>query len=225
MKGFKILGVAAALAASLLAGCGSDSDIVQIQPAAAQQGVNFVQVEFLARPVINEGLITDNALLNAFNSVTPAFVRAALGNPNGPEAVAAGPILADATATLNALLGLSNGTGPFQGAVGTPAGGTPDAAFFAGVFLPDVMRIDTTLNIAANAPSFASLATVDGRTTPVGGRKITDDVMDVVTTSLTNNGAAIDNVGYARSGAAPNENAGTGHSPPSATFPYLAEAN
>jgi Domain of unknown function (DUF4331) len=79
----------------------------------------YQQVERLARPAINEGLITSNSLLNAFNSVPPT----------ADLSPAAGPIATEAIRTLKALGNNDDRTKALLGA-----------------FLPDVMRIDTTGN-------------------------------------------------------------------------------
>jgi hypothetical protein len=77
----------------------------------------YQQVERLARPGINEGLITSNNLLGIFNSVPPT----------ADLSPAAAPIGAEATRTLRAL------------------GNSPErASALLTAFLPDVMRIDTT---------------------------------------------------------------------------------
>ncbi len=77
----------------------------------------YQQVERLARPGINEGLITSQNLLAAFNSVPPT----------ADLSPAAAPIGAEATRTLRAL------------------GNSPERAkALLTAFLPDVMRIDTT---------------------------------------------------------------------------------
>jgi hypothetical protein len=78
---------------------------------------NYQQVERLARPAINEGLIVSNDLLNTFNSVPPT----------ADVTPAAAPIGAEATRTLKALGNDTNRTNALLAA-----------------FLPDVMRIDTT---------------------------------------------------------------------------------
>jgi hypothetical protein len=77
----------------------------------------YQQVERLARPAINEGLITSNNLLNTFNSVPPT----------ADLSPAAAPIGAEAIRTLKALGNNDERTKALLGA-----------------FLPDVMRIDTT---------------------------------------------------------------------------------
>ncbi len=223
-----------------LTGCGSSTeDFVFTGSQNQNQGnngngptpVEFVQVEQLARPAINEGLLVTNAFLNAYNSVPPSFVAAALSNPDGPEAAAVGPIFAEAVASLASFLALSDGTGPFA-----PA--NPDVAFFVGIFLPDVMRIDTTQNFAPGSPAFpgAFAGALNTNFVLIGGRKLTDDVMDAVTTSLTNNIAVVDNVPYTRPDVGPGaQNPAIGHQllngqvsnaiNDPATFPYLAPAN
>ncbi|MBI3924181.1 MAG: DUF4331 family protein [Armatimonadetes bacterium] len=150
-RNFRMLAATVVLATGLVTGCTSSSDnnAAVVQPANAQ-GVNNVQVEQLARPAINEGLLITNAFLNAYNSVSPAFVNTALTNPGSPEAAALAPIATEALATLGAFLTLSNGTGPFAG---VPGGPTPP--FFVGIFLPDVMRIDTTQNFPPGTSAYA----------------------------------------------------------------------
>ncbi len=78
---------------------------------------NYQQVERLARPAINEGLIVSNDLLNTFNSVPPT----------ADITPAAAPIGAEATRTLKALGNDTNRTNARLAAI-----------------LPDVMQIDTT---------------------------------------------------------------------------------
>ncbi len=77
----------------------------------------YRQVERLARPAVNEGLIFTNNLLNTFNSVPPTV----------DLTPAAAPIGAEATRTLKALGNNDDRTKALLTA-----------------FLPDVMRIDTT---------------------------------------------------------------------------------
>jgi hypothetical protein len=77
----------------------------------------YQQVERLARPAINEGLITSNNLLNTFNSVPPTVDLSPAAAPIGNEAVRTLKALGNSDERTKALLG---------------------------AFLPDVMRIDTT---------------------------------------------------------------------------------
>jgi Domain of unknown function (DUF4331) len=77
----------------------------------------YQQVERLARPAINEGLIVSNDLLNTFNSVPPTADLSPAAAPIGAEATRTLKALGNDNARTNALLT---------------------------AFLPDVMRIDTT---------------------------------------------------------------------------------
>jgi hypothetical protein len=75
------------------------------------------------------------------------------------------------------------------------------------------MRIDI------NAPSgYGTHVNSAGR--PDRGRKLTDDVVDVTLTVLTQGAVTGDNVSY----SGPNAG-GTGHKPLLPNFPYLAEPN
>ena len=82
-----------------------------------------------------------------------------------------------------------------------------------GAFLPDVMRIDTT------GPSGYANA-LNAKGSPIRGRMLTDDVIDITLSVLTNGAVTADNVSY----AGPNLG-GTGHKPLLAQFPYLADMN
>jgi hypothetical protein len=156
------------------------------------------QLERLAQPAINEGLVVQNALLNALNSVGPDCEAQALAGIE-PCASAAAPIFADAIATLAAL-----GNSPAQ------------INAIVGAFLPDVMRIDTT------GPSgYAAAVNAAGR--PIRGRKLMDDVIDITLSVVGSNLPAAfqtDNVSY----FGPNLG-GSGHSPLLPVFPYLAAPN
>ncbi len=158
-------------------------------------GGSCTQVERLAQPAINEGLIVTNDFLNTLNQVGPEVEAAILASPNP----LANPILAEAAQTL---LALGN----------TPA----QAVAIATAFLPDVMRIDTT------GPSgYAAAVNAAGR--PIRGRRITDDVIDITLSVIvpgTVPAVESDNVSY----AGPNAN-GSGHRPLLPKFPYLADPN
>jgi len=153
------------------------------------------QVARLARPAIGEGLLTTTAYQNALNSVGPDFEAAALAG-HKPEADVAGPIVAEAKKTLMAF-------------------GNDDkrATALLVAFLPDVMRIDTT------GPS-GYAAALNAKGSPIRGRKITDDVIHVTLSVVTNGGVTTDNVSY----AGPN-GGGTAHKPLLTSFPYLADPN
>ena len=156
------------------------------------------QVERLAQPAINEGLVVTNAFLNALNAIGPDCEAAALAGIQ-PCASAAAPILGEAAATLAALGNSSAQIGAIVGA-----------------FLPDVLRIDTT------GPSgYAAAVNTSGR--PIRGRKLMDDVIDITLSVVASNlppALRTDNVTY----TGPNLG-GSGHKPLLPTFPYLAPPN
>jgi hypothetical protein len=153
------------------------------------------QVARLARPAIGEGLLTTTAYQNALNSVGPDFEAAALAG-HKPEADVAGPIVAEAKKTLMAF-------------------GNDDkrANALLAAFLPDVMRIDTT------GPS-GYAAALNAKGSPIRGRKISDDVIHITLSVVTNGAVTTDNVSY----AGPN-GGGTAHKPLLSSFPYLADPN
>ncbi len=145
----------------------------------------YNQVERLARPAINEGLIVTNSFLNAFNSIPP----------NKDLSDAAAPVRAEAK---NTLLALGNSS--------------ERADILLGAFLPDVMRIDTTI------PS-GYVNAVNGKGSPIAGRMLKDDVIDQTLSVLTNGAVKSDNVSY--DGNGPSQ----GHQPLVPQFPYLAFPN
>lgn len=161
-----------------------------------QDGDGYRQVERLARPAVNEGLVVTQDFLQALNAVTPSFEAAALaGEPSAAEA--AGPIVGEVKQTLLAL------------------GNSEDRAnALIGAFLPDVMRIDTT------GPSgYANDLNEKG--SPVRGRLLEDDVVDITLSVLTDGAITSDNVSYEGTPGNPAQ----GHQPLDANFPYLAPAN
>ncbi|MEO0491510.1 MAG: DUF4331 domain-containing protein [Cyanobacteria bacterium J06659_2] len=159
-------------------------------------GGKFDQVERLARPAINEGLIVTNDFLNTLNSVGPDFEAAALARRQ-PAARAAAPIIAEAKQTLLAI------------------GNSDDRAdALLGAFLPDVMRIDTT------GPSGYANALNDNGS-PIRGRLLKDDVVDITLSVLTNGAITTDNVSYEGTPGNPAQ----GHQPLAPAFPYLAPPN
>ena len=218
-KLISLLGLVAS-AALLLASC-SDSQIAAINPVNAQVGgPNRTQVERLARPGINEALLFTNGFLNTLNAITPATEAFLLDPANaGTQAVIdATPLLTEA----RTVLGLVNGTGT--------ASATTTAQVNA--FLPDVMRIDTTnaVGIATTAYSFE----LNAAGSPVSGRKLTDDVVDITLSVLSLGTVTSDGVPYYRPGAGTGSmNQSIGHQRlngqatdfGSATFPFLAPPN
>lgn len=126
----------------------------------------WIQVERLARPAINEGLILTNAYLEAFNSISPDL----------DLSDAAAPVRAEAVA----VLGLLNSFSANLGITTAPSPGV-----VAGGFLPDVMRIDTSVDMTPQTTAYnADFVLVDGNPMLTGGRKIEDDVMDITLSYL-----------------------------------------
>jgi len=189
--GYNILSIAVRVPRAWLAG----STSATTYDAWTTVSVGGKQIARLARPAIGEGLLTTTAYQNALNSVGPDFEAAALAG-HKPEAEVAGPIVAEAKHTLMAF-------------------GNDDARATALLlaFLPDVMRIDTS------GPS-GYAAALNAKGSPIRGRKITDDVIHVTLSVVTNGAVKTDNVTY----AGPN-GGGTGHKPLLSSFPYLAEPN
>ncbi len=158
----------------------------------------FVQIERLARPAINEGLVLTNAFLNAFNSIPPSADLSA----------AAAPVRAEALATITAV-------------------GNADPAATAGAFLPDVRRIDTTVDSPVGTMAYANSLNAIG--SPVAGRKLEDDVIDITLTVLTSGGITTDNVTYAGEPGNPAQGHqmlnGQAAFNGAASFPFLAPPN
>lgn len=183
------------------------------------------QVERLARPAINEGLVLSDRRLNRWNKIGP---RDDLSTNNQP-------VLAEAAAVLTAVndYGKKNGLKP------------PGVDVVVAGFLPDVMRIDTSKSLAINKAAYnGDFVTVRGSTPApmlTGGRKLEDDVVDITLSYLLNGdptGASVkDGVSY--SGGTTCQTAGQGsvgnsghrclHGQQtrlgSASFPFLAMPN
>jgi hypothetical protein len=110
---------------------------------------------------------------------------------------AAAPIGAEATRTLKALGNSDERTKTLLTA-----------------FLPDVMRIDTT-----GTSGYANALNAKG--SPIRGRLLLDDTIDITLSVLTNGAVKGDNVSYAGSP----DNPAQGHKPLETSFPYLALPN
>ncbi len=158
----------------------------------------FMQVDRLARPAINEGLVITNDFLNRMNQVGPDCEALALAGQQ-PCAGILGPVFTEAIGTLTALGNSSTRVGQLVAA-----------------FLPDVMRIDTT-QASGYAAGFGGL---NGPATLTRGRLLKDDVIDATLFVLTNGVVTSDGVSY----DGPNLD-GRGHKPLRTTFPYLATPN
>jgi hypothetical protein len=185
----------------------------------------YVQIERLARPAVNEGLLFTNDFLNAFNSIPPTLDLAT----DNPAVLA---VLTEASAALD-LVDTLNGRDDFK---------EDFAHQVVAGFLPDVMRIDTSVVPGVNSIGYVSDFVLVGDEANkaimlTGGRKIKDDVADITLTYLVGGftdvaavlgGAPFsiqDGVSYA---GAPG-NPAQGHRPlhretasGSAVFPFLA---
>jgi Domain of unknown function (DUF4331) len=117
--------------------------------------------------------------------------------PTADLTPAAGPIGAEAARTLKALGNNDDRTKALLGA-----------------FLPDVMRIDTT-----GASGYANA--LNSKLSPIRGRMLKDDVIDITVNLLSNGAIKGDNVSY----DGPSGNAAQGHKPLEGNFPYLALPN
>ena len=179
------LSAAVLLMGTLAVSCGNDNDDDDNGGAQRQEGEatgalgpDAVQVERLARPAINEGLIISNDLLNAFNQVPPS---ADLSD-------AAAPVRTEAVTVIDAFDAV-------DGKDDTTAEGVATA------FLPDVMRIDTTVDIAPGKTAYNADVSGD-KGILTGGRKIEDDVIDITLSFLVAGdatGQAVkDNVSYSQ---------------------------
>lgn len=205
------------LSSVLAISCGSDDDDNSSSAPQQEQetvvgplGAGATQVERLARPAINEGLIISNEFLNAFNSIPPS---ADLSD-------AAAPVREEAALVIDA-------ADMIDGKDDLPTSAVTNA------FLPDVMRIDTRLDIAPGKTAYNADVSGDlGMLT--GGRKIEDDVIDITLSFLVSADATgdkvKDNVFYE---GVPGNPAQPGHKKlyqqknrkGPASFPFLAEPN
>ncbi len=164
---------------------------------------SYTQVERLARPALNEGLVLTNSNLNLWNSVAPSVDLSA----------DAANLRTEVVGTLNAIRSYATGQGL------APA---PLAQVVSG-FLPDTMRIDTTKNFPGAS---ATLTTIGGgmayagcvsatQAILCGGRKLRDNVVQITINYLANStNAGLAGVPY---------DPGT-QAPPAllAAFPYMA---
>ncbi|PPS41041.1 hypothetical protein B1A85_19085 [Chroococcidiopsis sp. TS-821] len=188
-KGYNVNAIVVRVPINFLRGSTSATtfDVWQTISVRDPRSGQFKQFERLAQPGINEGLVVTNDFLNAFNSIPPS------------------QDLSPSTALVrrearNTLLALGNSS--------------VQADALLAAFLPDVMRIDTTI------PSgYASAVNTQKR--PIAGRKLLDDVIDTTLSVLTNKAVTTDNVSYAGTPGNPAQ----GHKPLVNQFPYLARQN
>jgi Domain of unknown function (DUF4331) len=186
-KGYNVNAIVARIPKSLLQS-NSKTDVFDVWQTISVRDPKtgkYNQVERLGRPGVNEGLVITNDFLNAFNSIPPSADLSA----------AAAPVRAEAK---NSLLALGN------------SDARANALLTA--FLPDVMRIDTTVKSGyVNA--------LNNKLAPIAGRMLLDDTIDQTLAVLTDGKITADNVSYNGSGPA------QGHQPLAPQFPYLALPN
>lgn len=195
-KGYNVNAIALQVPIDFLQGEGEATTFDIWETISFKDGDDYRQVERLARPAINEGLVVTQDFLQALNGVTPDFEVAALAG-QAKAAEAAAPIVGEVKQTLLAL-----------------GNSSERADTLIGAFLPDVMRIDTT------GPSgYANDLNAKG--SPVRGRLLEDDVIDITLSVLTDGAVTSDNVSYEGVPGNPAQ----GHQPLDENFPYLAPAN
>lgn len=195
--------LALALALALTAACTSDGTILppgpDPTPDPEPSARMYRQVEHLARPGINEALLITDAFLQGYNATAPSFagVDQATLNMVVGEAKTVLKALYLGTCLLDGALGLSPDAGLRPAGIkchttgpsiweGGQLGGTvltaeskaaaqayADAVF--GLFIPDVMRVDTSLPKS----NYLNLCGAGGKQGLCGGRFLNDDVIDV----------------------------------------------
>jgi hypothetical protein len=200
----------------LLVACGGDTEPARPDggdlPDAPDNVVPvYKQVEHLARPGIAEALLITNDFLNGYNATAPSF--AGVPEPVLDLVVGEAKTVLKAlylgTCLLNGVAGLNpqNGLHPagiechtVGAAVFEADGETQTAASIAasqayadavfGLFIPDVMRVDTGLPTSTYLNLCGAGATVG----LCGGRFVRDDTIDITYDFLLNGGLTTDNV-------------------------------
>lgn len=179
----------------------------------------YRQVEHLARPAINEAFILSDGFLNGYNATAPTFA--------GVDAATLGMVIAEAKVVMKAIylgvclingvagLNPQNGLHPAgiechavgaavfeaDGETQTAASVTASQAYadaVFGLFIPDTMRIDTTI---AGPSTYLNLCGA-GPVGLCGGRFVRDDVVDITYDFLFNGGLTADNVNPGAGGLA-----------------------
>jgi len=196
------------------AACGDDGNTTpgDDAPDAAPDGPpgsgGYKQVEHLARPGINEALLISEGFLAGYNATAPTFtgVPPAVLDQVVGEAKTVLKALYLGTCLLNGVAGLDPKTGLHPAgmechAVGaavfeadgvtqtaasvTAAQAYADAVF--GLFIPDVMRVDTAVASTYLTPCGS------GPVLLCGGRFVRDDVIDITYDFLLNGAASPEN--------------------------------
>ncbi|HEX3758580.1 MAG TPA: DUF4331 family protein [Kofleriaceae bacterium] len=168
--------------------------------------VGFHQVEQLARPGINEALLITEAFNAGYNATAPSFTGVPADTLDAvvDQAKTVLQALYLGACLINGVAGLTPDTGVKPAAIKchavgaaiwmadsvtlTPASKTAAAAYadkVFGQFIPDVMRVDTSVDSSYLVPCG------DLSSTPLlcGGRFLSDDVIDVTYDYLLNGAA------------------------------------
>ncbi|MEO6860251.1 MAG: DUF4331 domain-containing protein [Microcoleus sp.] len=154
-KGYNVNTIAVRVPKAFLqAGTGVNTFDVWTTTSVRDGVGGFKQLDRVARPAINEGLVITPSLMEAFNSISPKLDLSA----------AAAPVRQEAVATLKALDLLDGKQNVDPNAI-------------AQAFLPDVMRIDTT-----KTSGYASATNAQGSL--IGGRLLLDNVIDITLGAL-----------------------------------------
>lgn len=196
--------IALLLVGILASACGDDAAVTpdgsNPMPDAPNTAKVYRQIEHLGRPAINEALLISNDFLNGYNATAPSFkgVDPATLNMVVGEAKTVLKALYLGGCLLNGALGLSAAAGVKPGAITCHAVGgalwvggqlngtvlTPESVTAAQAyadkvfaqFIPDVLRIDTTVAVSTYLSPCMDL-----NTNPLlcGGRFVNNDVVDI----------------------------------------------
>jgi hypothetical protein len=203
---------AAALALIATASCGdSESKTVDAGlPDSPAQGATFHQVEHLARPGINEALLISEDFNAGYNATAPSFagVPTETLNAVAGQAKTVLKALYLGACLLDGALGLTPDTGVKPAGIPCHAVGaalwtentlsgvtlTADSKAAAQAyadkvfdqFIPDVMRVDTSL---PKSGYLALCGTAASKPLLCGGRLLNDDVIDITYNYLLNGAA------------------------------------
>jgi len=247
-------------------GPGSDAP-----PPDGPQPVTYHQIEQLARPGINEALLITDAFLEGYNATAPSFAGVPAGTLDQVvgEAKTVLKALYLGACLLDGVLGLDPTTGvkpagvqcaevggnmfsdgdALTGTTLTTATANAAAAYADRVFaqfVPDVMRIDTSVDSSYLTLCDPTNGVTAAKPLLCGGRKLNDDVIDVTyayllagaqvtkgppndgvagqVRALTTDGVVFDNANEANNSLSFSEgdstNSQQGHVPVTGTFPY-----
>lgn len=197
--------IALLLVGMLASACGDDAavnpDGSNPMPDAPDTAKVYRQIEHLGRPAINEALLISNDFLNGYNATAPSFkgVDPATLNMVVGEAKTVlkalylgGCLLNGTIPGITAATGVKPGAiqchaigpalwvgGALNGTVLTPESVTAAQAYADKVFaqfIPDVLRIDTTVAVSTYLSPCMDL-----NTSPLlcGGRFVNNDVVDI----------------------------------------------